>query len=167
MAAWGLISAEDCKALLQMLREWRSRIKSDRRAATDVSAGARQRFRIDSSTGVPSATASIGGVVQYIRWLYVLVLVRWNKTSQAWEDVPGAPVIEDALNTNEDSNSATALGPGYLVTNITAGFEYCAAGKAGGNVDILTVVAAAAEQDDDGEITWKFWHPNTLDGACP
>lgn len=123
-------------------------------------------YRIASPVAISGETAVVGGVTQTVRWTYTATEVRWNVSAGEWQDVDGGLVIIGATNTNEDHNSSTVLGPGYLVANIPAGFEYCAVGLCADAEAIEVVVMACPQIDSDDTTYLKFWHPNTLDGVC-
>jgi hypothetical protein len=122
-------------------------------------------FRIHSPVAI--ATATIAGATAPIKWSYTATEVRWNFDSSEWEDVPGGLVFEGALNTVEAGNDSGSLGPGYVVALIPSGWEYCPAGKAAGDVDVLCIRQVDVIRGRAGELQAHFTHHNTLDGSCP
>lgn len=166
MAQGVILSAREYRELQSVLTWFRNGAGRRPGAGPDGLLARPLRFHVTSPTGIEGAEATIGGVLQFVRWNYVLVQQRWNFGSAVWENMPDGLVVP-ATNAYEDHNDDEVIAPGYKVETLPEGFAYQPVGRASGGLSIKVVLPATPEVSEDGDIVWKFWFENAMDGLCP
>lgn len=135
----------------------------NRRMSTDVATDGRITVFISVPSPISGATATIGGVSQPIKWTYTIKQAAC--VGGTWTELTGGIQKTGVKNKNEVGNTSTVVSTGK-VSNIPAGWEYCAISKVYGGLDIVKLGHAKAETEPDGTITWWIDEVNILDGTC-
>lgn len=161
-----ILTPSDYRTYRDSARKTRFQLPGNRRFALSVPPEALTWCSVIAADPIEDAVATIGGVEQPVRWLYTLRRNRWDYSTQSNVSL-GLDNLTNVTNTNEDGNDGSALGPGYLVSAIPPGLEYCPAGYAAGGYHLTQLqVAAWSITDPDGTVVWRCYHSNTIDGDC-
>ena len=166
MAKAMLLTPAQHADLLRMLSWFRN--GGGRRPGVFMEGGGGRSLRFEVTDPVPmeGEVATIGGLEQPVRWDYTLVQKRWDHATSAWVSVTDGLVVP-GTNTWEDHNTDLVIAPGYRTATLPEGFALYPVGKASGGLSIKTVVTAWPECAENGDVAWKFWFQNSMDGVCP